>query len=249
MKMDFTSYPYKHETTLHSFECDTNGKLRLSIAWKYMQEVATDHLLSMGLGYFELIEEGIVFLLSEVSLKIERLPSMREHVTIYTSPTFNKGPRMVREVLFVDDMGELIMEFQTSWVPCDPVTHRLLRPSAFKHEIPKADTREPFCDVTSIKIPVAENKAFVRDVRVTDIDKNNHVNNTVYLDIMADAIGEKYFDMDVKAIHIKYKKEALITDKIELFCDITENEAVVTGKIEGAEGFLTKLSYVSPSGV
>ena len=234
-------YPYYEVFTVRGFETSPLGELRLSVLWRYAQEVSTNHLDFLGIDHAQLMSDGVIFLLTDVSLKIHRLPIKGEKVYVCTCPAGVKGTRLLREVVFLTENMELLCEFQTGWVPVCPTTHKLLRPSAFPHTLPMIENFTPFCDISRRKVGQGEIPVGTREVRVTDLDRNHHLNNTVYLDIIADAIGEEYLHMGIQEVHIKYKNEGKYGDIMTLLKKRHENIITVSGHFSEKVCFVAEI--------
>ncbi len=224
-------YPFKLELQAKEYECDLTGVLSVTSLARYVQEVSTAHLVEMSLGYERLYSEGIVFLLAAVGMKIVRRPKPGEKVTIATCPCAVNGVSRPRETLLLDENGDLLIENQSAWVMVDPVSRTILRPSKFTHTMPQLEDYSPFIMPTKIKPPSAKTLYSERTVRVSDLDRNKHLNNTVYYSVALDCLPDIVMAGNVSEIQMRFRSEAKLGDKILLYCDRTEKSATVSGFI------------------
>ncbi len=211
---------YEKQITIPDYQCDIHGEMKLSSVLKQIQRVSNQHLEEMGFSYQDLWKENIVFLLARMALRCHRSPRSEEEIKIKTNPQINKGAQLLRRIEFWSQKGELLLEAQSSWLMVNPVTRKILRPSAFPFEIPgDSSNYEPSLDEIKTKCPkdLAEISQGEKMVQYSDLDCNYHLNNTVYADMVCNLLP--YEEMEKKrwqefAIH--YRKEAVMGDAISL---------------------------------
>lgn len=187
---------------------------------RYIQSVAGEHLDSLGLTYQRLYDEGFVFVVAGTALKIHRAPTVGEHIVISTAPFTGRGANMLRETVLHDQNGALLAECQTNWALIDSHTSRLLRASNLPYTLPMLEgTWTPFSDPTRIHIRPTETLGdpIERIVRLSDLDQNLHMNNTVYADILTDCFGDAYIDSSgIDTLFLRYHLQAKLHDCLSL---------------------------------
>lgn len=230
-------YPYSRSFRVRAFECDPFGELRLSMIQKYAQEVATGHLEELGLAHGRLAGEGVVFVMISAATRIVTRPRAGQKIVVYTCPAPTHKARFYREVVICDEEGCLLAECQTVWVVVDPVSHRVLRPGAFRHELPVLEGYQPFCDPQKHPFPQGLAATQSREVRLSDIDRNLHLNNTVYIDIALDAFGDQLMGAKIREFYLKFRNEAKLGDQIALATLQQEAVFTVIGTVGGAPCF------------
>ena len=236
-------YPFAYSAVVTDGECGPDLCLRPAGILRYMQQAATMHLESIGLPYDRLFCEGFVFVLVSQALHIERPPKSRETLHIATCPAKRQGAHLLRETVIFDADGKRIAEGQSSWAMLDPDSNRVLRTTEFPYELPVlGDAWHPFCDPRRLKLPVSGGEqAENRVVAYSDIDRNRHMNNTVYADILLDGFGCLMLQNSrVSHLFLRYRTQALLGDVMQLWFGKEENlrfcRAVIGGKpcFEGA---------------
>ena len=236
-------YPFAYSAVVTDGECGQDLCLRPAGILRYMQQAATMHLESLGLPYDRLYREGFVFVLVSQALRIERPAKSREKLLIATCPAKRQGAHLLRETVIFDTDGRRIAEGQSSWAMLDPDSSRVLRTTEFPYELPVlGDTWHPFCDPRHLKLPVSGGE-FVgnRVVAYSDIDRNRHMNNTVYADILVDSFGTLMLQNSrVSHLFLRYRTQALLGDIMQLWAGSDGTlrfcRAVIGGKpcFEGA---------------
>lgn len=202
-------YPYARELTVPHYDCDPLLRLRPSAALRYMQEAATTHLDRLGLSYERLQREGILFVLAAQAVRFVRVPRPGERLTVATCPVMGRGAHMLRETVLLSESGEVLVEGQSSWAMINPESQRLMRASEFRHELPLLEDWRPFCDPSRLRIGVGGDPLGDREVRLADLDRNRHMNNTVYADLMLDCFAPQYLaGGGVDELFIRYRAQA-----------------------------------------
>lgn len=214
--------PYKFtlEEKLHDYHCDKKNKLKLGYMLKLIEEVSTEHLVSINLPYTTLFEEGIVFLMSKMVLNIYRRPFSGEKIVLTTSSQGAVGAQFLREIIIETPEGERIAEAISSWFIAEPATRKVLKPDAFKHPLPTIPQHEKLTTVNAahrIKLEGETLFKATRKVYYSDLDVNGHMNNTVYADVVTDHLPEDVLEnMEPTQLFIAYKNEALLGSTLNL---------------------------------
>ena len=230
-------YQYSRAQTVPVYDCDLFCRLRPSAMLRYIQSVSGEHLDALGLTHQRLYAEGFVFLIAGTALKVHRAPAAGEHIVISTAPLTGRGAHMLRETVLHDQNGALLAECQTSWALIDAHTGRLLRPGVFPYTLPMLDgTWTPFADPTRIRIHPGEECCgrVPRVVRLSDLDQNLHMNNTVYADILTDGFGDAYIASGgIDTLFLRYHLQARLHDCLTL--EYSRNEQLFTAGAQHGE--------------
>jgi medium-chain acyl-[acyl-carrier-protein] hydrolase len=211
---------FEIEYKVTSYDVDASQKLKYSMILKLLQETAGCQLESLNLNYEYLRLQGAAFLLTKVTVAIHRLPTSGEKITAQTWFYGLKGAQFIRHFRLKASDGSTLVECESLWITVNPETHRVLRPSTF----PFKEILKPFDgDCVIMPANIAENtqtpqisKSFSREVRYSDIDCNNHMNNAVYADIICDYFPEGIAGKSLISFSISYQGEARERDIITL---------------------------------
>ena len=204
--------PFRKQITVPDYACDSNGRLKLSMAMRYMQSTSGAQLDMLGYSYERLYGENLVFLLSQTCVKIIEMPREGQKITVGTAATGKKGVRFLRDFTIEDEAGEKLLEAHTLWVLVDPESRRILRPSVFTYEIPMEKTLLSE-EVQALVIPKVEEELLKDswDLRVgySLIDVNQHINNSVYADFVCDSLPmEALMEQGLDSMVISFQNEA-----------------------------------------
>lgn len=231
-----TTYTMKMRVT--SYEVGPLRTLKPSSILRIIQEVAGRHLEQDGLSYEFMREKGIVFLLVKQAVHVIDLPRCEDEITVKTWFERTEGVKFVRNIRFMNDLGETLIEAATQWIIADPNTHRVLRPSAFTFEMPKEGSDKVDAKISRIVVPDTAVDAGVRVVRWSDIDCNSHMNNAVYADVVCDFFPGGLGSSELSDFQIEYDGEAALSDEISIkTASIERGGAVITGRVAGRKCF------------
>lgn len=211
------SYSCRHEVPI--YDCDLFCRLRPSAMLRYIQSAAGEHLDALGFTHSRLYEEGFVFLIAGTVLKVFCTPVFGENIIISTAPLAGRGANMLRETVLHDTNDTLLAECQTNWAVVDSRTGRLLRASDFPHSLPILNGEwTPFSDPSKIRISISDmTKETLHTVRLSDLDQNLHMNNTVYADILLDGFADDYIASGgIDTLFLRYHLQARLHDSIKL---------------------------------
>ena len=225
-------YPHSFNYAVPEYDCDALLNLKPSAVLRYMQRAATSHLDEVNLPYEVLLKENIVFMMASMGVKFYNKVPINQEIHICTGPVKAKGAQMLRETVLRTVDGEVLVEGQASWVMVNPITKKVLRSSAFTHQIPTVTEYTPFCDITKVKIPLCEGESQTRVVRFSHLDRNQHMNNTVYADLLCDAFSDILLaGGEIDSFFIKYKSQARLNDEITLFKQVQDKNLDLTAKL------------------
>lgn len=238
-----------HFTQTHLIDysmVDSEYNLKLSALLRFMQNGATAHYETLGVGRMKLISEGFVFLLSKIALKVQKMPKADQTVKLTTWEYGIKGAYFVRNFAFSTEDCENAVIAQTLWVAANPETHSIVRPSDFPHPVNSNPTE---VDVSAGKVSergYETQRVETRAVRYSDIDCNGHVNNTVYADVCADILFNHTGKVDVCEFAINYNRECKMGDELTITLSKSstdETDFVISGDFkDGTNSFKARIS-------
>ena len=232
-----------------SYDVGPDNRLRRSGVLRYQQEAGERHLIQAGMGWNALLERGYVFVASRWHSRIVRLPEMNERVTLTTWHREQRGARFLRCYEWRDEQGELLLcgVMQFALVSVDG--HRLLRGDEFDPEglLPSCATSVDCDDPARYKLPEL---TAVREYPVgwSDTDRNTHMNNTRYADLVCDALADKLAGHRIVDVQMHFAGETGLGDTVAL--SVGESDAAyVQGESPRGAAFSARIELVSDDGV
>lgn len=232
--MPVLPFGYEKEYHLRFYDCDWNGKVKMSAVLRYLADLAELHYDTKGYGHDLLWEKEMVFLLAGESLRFHRWPRWNERLTFTTWERQIKGPRYFRDFELYDENGELVVSAATTWLLANPVTRQILRPGAYDFAPDLHPERTP--DVLPVeKFGRGGDETFLaeRPIRFSDLDNNRHVYNAVYADMAFDALPFEEAAGEFRDFRINFCSEATEKDVLRLYKrNGADGETVVLGRKE-----------------
>jgi len=222
---------YSQTLSIKSYETDISGRCRLSSLFLNMQELATQHASLLGCGREELVENGIVWILSRVHLEMFEYPETRDDIIATTWPGAVRAPFFPRYYRFTRPNGKLIGHAATSWLLFDIRSRKLARPSILKTPVPVDETiTSPLPLPGKLVCPDHYDLSEYRDVRYSDIDVNAHMNNASYVDWICDVFGIEHFrNHAVQSMKLSFNSEILPESQVALYRALSGDAHYIRG--------------------
>lgn len=209
--------PPTHEAsfTVMYYEADPQGYARTVALLNYLQSAAGDHARRLGVSVADLLKSGHTWVLSRVHLQMDRVPRVRETVSIRTWPALRETVFTVRDFELRDASGEQIGRATTSWAVLNMASRRPARLNELLPDYPLHPRRA--LEDSFGPLPVlegGENELRLPVLR-SDLDINRHVNNTVYAGWALETVPQQVIETrQLFSIEIGFRAEALYGDTI-----------------------------------
>ena len=205
-----------HTYTVKSFECDRNNTLRLLTLLNLFQDIAYDSANEIGIGYDYLRNLGKTWVLNSLNVEISRMPHLQEEITLKSWPSDTSALYTEREFEVWSAGGERIISACSQWVVIDFDSRR---PVHLNEWLPEY---EPISEKVILedrfpKLPSVERHDYSERflVRYDDIDRNNHVNNSIYPLWASESLEPDYrINHEPARVEINFRKEGLFGEKI-----------------------------------
>ncbi len=193
------------------------GRLGLYGVLNLLQETAWMHAETLGFGMKDMERQGLFWVLTRQSLQMKTWPSFGQEITVETWLRPPDGAFISREFYIKNDKGEIIGTCSTSWLALDRHTKKIL---------PSQDLRpwEQICldqsnGLVPEKIPVQGDYETLAKFRVrnSDLDANQHVNNTKYAQWILDSIPYEFHkSLLLKSYSVNFLAETHLGDKVKV---------------------------------
>ncbi len=208
---------YIFPLTVASFDVGPDNRLKLSAVLRYQQEAAQRQLEALGMGWDAQLAHGMAFVTSRWRGRFVRLPAMGESVTLTTWHYARKGARFIRHYEWTDAAGELLLDGVMVFALVSTEGHRLLRGDelAALGDIP-ACTQAVACEPPARFSVPALSVVRQHTVGWSDTDRNGHLNNTRYADLLCDTLGERLLDGQLAAVQIHFAGETKCNETLAL---------------------------------
>lgn len=194
---------------IHIYETNLRNELDVPCLMRYFEEMALMQSQAEGVGLDYYQKHDVAWVLHQFDIQIQRLPRFSQVVTLRTQPISTYKFMGFRKYWVLDANNQPMITADTSWLFINPRTRRPMRVNddmkqAYGHAGAE-ETKLDMADVACLE-RVDFSKSF--PVRFSDIDVNDHVNNTHYVEWALEAVPPEVRDQaNLTNIRIAFKKE------------------------------------------
>lgn len=203
---------FANEFYLTAAEVNSQCEMPLSRLVTLIIDTATAHANALGAGYARMMEDNTSWVLSRLSIDLDRMPSVNRTYCLYTwvdslSRLFSDRLFELRDV----ETGETIGWSHTTWMAIDMDTRKasdLTRITSLSDVI---ISREFHGGKSGKLVPLRGEPDGVSSWRfkVSDIDVNRHVTTRRYIDLITDIFPLEHYDNSgISRFEIAFKHEA-----------------------------------------
>jgi medium-chain acyl-[acyl-carrier-protein] hydrolase len=198
-------------TTVSYWNTDREQVMLLRGVFGLLQEAAVKHADVFGLGSRVAAMRGESWVLNRMAARISRYPRYEEALRVVTWSAGIRGFRGYRDYrVYAED--ELVISASTLWLYLNLKTKALTRvPEDIAATIParSADVFQPDLEKMKFTALGAAASRHEISVRYSDVDSNEHVNNTAYFDYLQTALRQADLAVRPREISIQFLKEIL----------------------------------------
>lgn len=208
-----------HEATfrIKTYECCSNGKVKIASLMQYLQEAAAVHAEALGFGFERLSQMNGYWVLSNFRMDMTRLPAWGDELMIRTWPSGFNRVSATREFVGKDRDDRELFRAGSEWMILDKLKNRPKNLFRLHLDLPKDE--EKALSEELIRLERHENYQMVDHLCVpySSIDLNGHVNNTEYVRWGFDALRKAFgLEGDVRRVQINYRSEIFEGDELDL---------------------------------
>jgi len=186
-------------------------------------------------SYFHAL--GLTWVVTNYEITINRMPTDNEKLTITTEAKAYNKFFTYREFQVLDEKGNLLVTLETTFAlmkladrKLGSLTAELLEP----FEAEKVNTIKRAPKIPKLTAPISKSY----EVRYSDLDANQHVNNTKYLEWSMDTLGMDFLTShNITYIHVRFVKEISYGQVVECLADIGENQTIHQILVDGTLHF------------
>jgi acyl-ACP thioesterase len=187
---------FSEECSVRFGDIDRSDTLTIASAFDFFQEAAINHAEILGVGRDAMKTTGQVWILSRMSVFIERRPRFGETVMVRSWPRGTHKLFAVRDYDICGTDGKPAVRGRSGWLILDLEKRRPLRPQALVEPMPRNEGLDslPGTSIDNEAPPglrpefeaATPVKSVFRRACYSDIDYNGHMNNTRYIQWIQD---------------------------------------------------------------
>ena len=222
--MNRRSYSSSHHVLY--YECEKTQRMSLSMLLSVMIQVTREQSDFLGLTDEKMYEMGYAWIVLQHVFSVNRMPRTDEEIEVETIVKQYNKYFCYRDFYVRDMRGEELVHLTMVFAILDIEKRKMI-------QIPE-EVVGPY-DVPLVKkplriprpTPLNEEKSIsiTYRIRYLDIDGNDHVNNSKYVEWMFDVLGEEFMaNHELKSGNIKFEKELTYGQKVDCFASSSIEE-------------------------
>ncbi|WP_252893519.1 acyl-[acyl-carrier-protein] thioesterase [Lentilactobacillus senioris] len=172
---------------------------------------------NLGIDHNVLGEQGLGWVVTSYSMKVNRMPRVDELITVTTRGTSYNRFFAFREFWVVDADGQELVKIDSIWVLMDEVKRKI---TTISPEVVSQYESEAVKKVPRLPRPTAPPEAVIAEknyqIRYNDIDFNGHVNNSRYLEWIVDTLPMTFLEQhNPRTIDIRFENEVVYGQTVQ----------------------------------
>lgn len=208
---------YKQIFTVTDADVDCFLKLKSSALFYYAQEVAARHSALLGASWETLSNKNLFWALIRTYAQVHRLPVLGETITVETWPMPATRVAYPRATVARDTQGNELFRLHSLWVLMDKTARTMVLPGKSGIDVPGECFGTEAPAPGSLPAKPTENLCY-RTVQFSELDRNLHLNNTRYIEYMADLLPSSF-----------HKTHALTDATVSYMAEVREGERLRLG--------------------
>lgn len=195
-----------------SHMADSKHRLRVVAFMQMAQDMAMIGADGLGFGYDTLDQHHTAWVLSRMHIHFDQLPKWRSTVNLRTWHKGTSGPFFLRDFI-LNDAGSDCITATSSWVVLDLLERKMVRMDTLGSLIPQeGEAPEHAIETPAPKVVVPKSAILLSEtphkVAYSDVDFNEHTNNTRYVEWAMDTIAyDELCSANIKDIYINFIQE------------------------------------------
>ena len=227
---------YQQTFTINDAQVDRFGRLKPSALLLMAQEVAGDHVALLSMDYDSLWRKGLFWAVTRHRVQIQSLPHLGQTIRIETWPMPATRVAYPRSLVAYDEAGNELFRSISIWVLMDKNTRNMILPGKSGISVPGTLRGLELASPTGLVArDMVDSRS--RTVCFTDLDRNGHMNNTRYLDWIADLLPSPFHQSHkVKEFTVCYLSEAKEGETLTMHWGLQDDNTLqVDAYRQGAE--------------
>ena len=230
---------YEEKRKINYYDLDSAGRVKLSALLKMVHIAADENATALGIGFAEMSRREMSFILQRFAVLVARMPEYGEVVTLRTWPASIARGTFLRKGDMFDLNGKKIMEWASLWILFDIAARKILKPSALPVTLPEFADHGVSISPEKIILPNCEKiSSHKHTVRHSDVDTNQHMNNSIYGDIIGNALPPSHIWREMQ---INYLAETRLGQEIEVAAHNHSDTIFITGNTSAKLSFVARV--------
>lgn len=208
--------PWNESFRVRAYEVDPSGHASIQTLCNYLQEAAGNHAQTFGASVEQLTGQNLTWVLSRLHVQVSQYPAWRETIRVETWPSGVDGLHATREFMVYSSASNLIAKASSAWLMVDFARRRPVRMPGFITSLTVPDRPRPFDDpFPKLESPTRPDFSARFDVRYSDLDLNEHVNNVRYVEWAVETLPLDFIRTHhLESLEITFRAETTLGDTV-----------------------------------
>jgi medium-chain acyl-[acyl-carrier-protein] hydrolase len=237
---------FTEQFTIRSYHTDLHRRLTIPKLCSFFQDIAGNHTVECGVGWEVMQEQNVFWVLSRLSIQVERFPEWREKITVSTWSMGTDGLFAFRNFMVEDEMGNCVVKAISLWLMVNTETRRLVRPADYMRDFPLCTKRIIAIDPEKIRGLNSPNFYNPAMVTFTETDMNRHMNNICYIERIINTYDFDFLmENRISHFEINFLKEAITGDVLKVGREVVSENAFLHSitRDDGIEMVRTRMKW------
>lgn len=215
--MSVKEFHLSHQLT--AAECNPHEEMPVGLLVERIIEVATKHANSWGVGYADLIKEHHAWVLSRLTLEVERYPKVNENYELITwIEDYNR--HFSKRHIEIKASGQTIGYARTIWMVINFDTRTTVDVSKLEYIATNAINKPcPIADQVRLE-PFETKREECHTFTYTECDINRHVNTVQYVNLLLNQFTLEHHDaLQVSRLEMAFTGECRYAETAQLLFD------------------------------
>lgn len=235
-----SGYIYEKEYEIHYYEIDIKRRALITSIVDFLGDIATIQSEELGIGIDYLKENNLGWVLYKWNINMDTYPAYGDKIVIRTWPYAMRKFYAYRQFEILSSSGDVLGRADSIWFLINTEKRRPVRVSEDMcrvYGLPYND--DGTIEIEDIEKPINIESEKQFNVRYSDIDTNQHVNNSKYIAWAIETVPmEVVLNCTLKSLKVIYEKETTYGEMVKVLTEVVNNEHKVTciHKITDREG-------------
>lgn len=219
--------------------CGPNQYMKPSGILDILQSIAGEHAALINIGFDEVTSKNLCYIIARNKYDMIKPIKRFTNIKVVTWPGVAAKIDLDRYYEIYDcETNELLLKGVSKWLLMDITTRRIVRANAINYPTDVCE-KVLYDSFDKLRYDDLEfDDMYKYEVKFSDIDLNNHMNNTKYADALIVDLNRI-----IKHFEINYTNEVKYKDILEIHCKHYDNELKVKGINDNKVSFLAYLTY------
>ena len=213
---------FQKEYEITDAAVDCFGRLKPSMLLFFCQDVAGHHCRLLGADFDTLAQKNLIWAIIRQKVQITRLPRSGQRIRVETWPMPTTRTYYPRSTVAYDEEGKELFRSIGMWVLMDATSRAMILPGKSGVSVQGMLTGSELTVPGSLAPHEMEHQT-CRRVCYTDLDRNAHMNNTKYLEWLADLLPSSFHQTNTaQEFTVCYHAEAREGDQLHMSWQVTD---------------------------